>query len=432
MATAAPVAAPLPATRRIRPWTLFALGAVLLLVVLVGGGAAGLFASGLLLGRTPTPSSTATLPQVLVVPTDTATATSRPTDTATPSATPSATATARPTHTTAPTDTATATLELTVTPSPTATATRRPVTPTPSRTPSNASPTVPPGGTPPLAALFNMETFGSWRRGDQPNGTFVQSSEQAHTGQFSGKLAYAYSGGEDYVVFIRQVALAGTPNWIGAYVYGDASSHFLNAWILDALGEVWSVPLGRVRHSGWQQMTGRIQVGQPWPWQHISGPDNGQVDYPISFYAFVYDPETAHNSTIYIDDVQVATLQNLPTLTPTAPVGPTATPGLHYPAPILNDPDDGYVVHGQYTNITLTWYAVPGIQPGECYQVHIPHLDGALDDYTPDTSYTVPVWLYDHRFEDRHFDWSVRVVTCTGVIPLSPYSTTKRFFWYTN
>jgi hypothetical protein len=70
---------------------------------------------------------------------------------------------------------------------------------------------------------------------------------------------------------------------------------------------VWQVPLGRVSHTGWQQMVGILDVNQPWPWAHISGPDNGIIDYPVSFYALILDdaPDTfAGSGTIYVDELR--------------------------------------------------------------------------------------------------------------------------------
>jgi hypothetical protein len=88
------------------------------------------------------------------------------------------------------------------------------------------------------------------------------------------------------VVFINQAGLYGQPNLISAWVYGDGSGHFLNAWIMDRGGQIWQAPLGRVGRAGWKQMAGTIAAGLAWPWAHISGPDNGAVDYPIPAFLF--------------------------------------------------------------------------------------------------------------------------------------------------
>ena len=152
--------------------------------------------------------------------------------------------------------------------------------------------------------------MGTWKRGDQPYGTFVQSSAQVHQGRYAGKLHYNFPTSQnDYVVFMQSHAIAGTPNVIRAWVYGDGSGHFLNVWVRDNGGQTWQVPLGQVSHSGWEQMLGRIQVGQKWPWTSIAGADNGRVDYPIHFAAIVLDdyPDTyAGSGTIYVDDLEAA------------------------------------------------------------------------------------------------------------------------------
>lgn len=222
---------------------------------------------------TATPEPPTATPRVIVV-----TATPEP-----PMATPTATATP------AATDTAPAAAADTATPE------AEPVA------------ALPPAGS---GRIADFEAMGTWKRGDQPYGTFTQSSEQARSGRFAGKLSYNFSTSEnDFVVFRQEVALSGTPNVIRAWVYGDGSGHFLNVWIRDSGGQTWQVPLGRVGAAGWQQMTGWIEVGREWPWTSIDGTDNGVVDYPIRFAGIVLDdnPDSfAGPGTIYVDDLEAA------------------------------------------------------------------------------------------------------------------------------
>jgi len=184
-------------------------------------------------------------------------------------------------------------------------------TPPPTAPPANPAPTKPPvpSGEPGVIASF--ENFGTWKRGDQPNGTFTQSNAQVHQGSYSGKLDYTFNtSGNDYVVFQQAHSIAGQPTRITAWVYGDGSGNFLNVWIKDQAGQVWQVPLGTITHTGWQQMVGVLDVNQAWPWTHISGPDNGAIDYPVSFLALVLDdkPDSFTGSgTIYIDDLRADT-----------------------------------------------------------------------------------------------------------------------------
>ncbi len=243
----------------------------------------------------PTQTNTATA---------TATATNAPTATATGTATPTAT----PTHTTTPTPSAT--------PAPSATTTATP-------TPTVATGLSSGGGLP-----YGFEDFGVWVRGDEANGVFARSNAQAHSGSYSGRLSYDFgTTGNDYVVFLQTNSISGSPNALRVWVYGDSSAHFLNAWILDANGQTWQVPFGQIFHSGWAQMTGYIDVDQAWPWTHISGTDNGRVDYPISFRGFVlddYNSSYTGSGVVYIDDLVAATVDETGNNTPTSP---TATPG---------------------------------------------------------------------------------------------------------
>ncbi len=177
---------------------------------------------------------------------------------------------------------------------------------------------------------YGFETFGTWVRGDEDNGTFTQSTTRVHGGSSAGKLSYDFgSSDNDYVVFLQLNSISGTPNTVQVWVYGDGSGHFLNVWILDSAGETWQVPLGRVTHTGWQQMTGYIATGQDWPWGHISGPSNDKVDYPITFRGFVFDDVNnsyTGSGVIYLDDLTVTTssVGSIPTAPPISP-NPTAT-----------------------------------------------------------------------------------------------------------
>ena len=181
-----------------------------------------------------------------------------------------------------------------------------PDTPTPRPT---ATPSPTPAGPP---NTIDFENMGTWRRTGRSRGTFRQSANRAHQGTYSGQLVYAFSSsGDDFVVFLQERWLKGRPNAVRAWVYGDGRGHFLNVWIRDKAGQVWQVPLGRVTHTGWKEMVGRIDVNQDWPWTHVSGPNNGRVDYPIRFAGLMLDdfPDTFQGGgLIYIDDLRAVEL----------------------------------------------------------------------------------------------------------------------------
>jgi formylglycine-generating enzyme required for sulfatase activity len=218
-------------------------------------------------------------------------------------------------------------------------------TPIPSATPPAAA-------TPVAGVIADFESFGTWRRGDEPNGTFTQTTEQVHGGQYAAKLSYSFpSATNDYVVFLQDHALAGTPNHISAWVFGNGSGHFLNVWVRDAQGETWQSTFGKVDHTGWQQMTALIQTGQPWPWGHIDGSSNGVVDYPITFRALVLDdvPDNcACSGIIYIDDVTTGAGAQppggevicTPTTTPSAPADMILVPAGEFLMGSTNDDID--------------------------------------------------------------------------------------------
>ncbi|MGQ9687123.1 MAG: hypothetical protein ACUVT2_12575, partial [Thiobacillaceae bacterium] len=224
---------------------------------------------------------------------------------------------APPTETAPPVPTATPTAGVTPTDTP---------IPPPSLTPK---PTVPAA----QGVLFNFEEWRDWRRGDQPHGEFRPTQDQVHTGGQAAKLTYQFPDTEqDFVVFLQPVNLSGQPDSFSAWVFGDGSGHYLNFWVQDAQNEVWSVPLGKVGDGAWKQMVGKLDPSLGWPAGHISGPDNGVVDYPVRFYALVLDrPQSGpQTGAIYVDDISVWKGGGGATATP----GPTATPA---PAPTDTD-----------------------------------------------------------------------------------------------
>jgi eukaryotic-like serine/threonine-protein kinase len=255
----------------------------------------------------PTPEPVTETPLPKPSPTFTPTppaASSTPTPSSTPEPTETVAARMKATDTTTPTPT--------LTPTPTATPEAATSTPTigPSVTPTSGSqePTPTPTSAPvATGALIGFETWGTWRRGDQPYGELVQVQDPVRGGSHAAKLTYDFpASGEDYVVFLQRRAISGEPNRFSAWVYGDGSGHFLNLWIQDAQDEVWSVSLGMVGSAGWQQMTGSLAPGLAWPNGRISGPDNGTVDYPVRFYALILDRPGAGalKGEIVLDEIE--------------------------------------------------------------------------------------------------------------------------------
>lgn len=216
---------------------------------------------------------------------------------------------------TAPPVTATATEAVKVDPkaTPVPTATSQPVatpllTDTPKPKPT-LKPQAQPAETQP-GIVVDFENFGEWRRGNEPYGTLTQTSERASAGNFAGKLAYDMPAVDNnYVVFRRVPAatIPGQPGSLTMQVYGDSSGHYLNAWIQDSAGEVRQFSFGRVVHAGqWQPMTLALDATADWPQGHISGPDNGKLDYPIKLYGLVLDAiaDKAVSGALYLDDLE--------------------------------------------------------------------------------------------------------------------------------
>ena len=281
-------------------------------------------------------------PELTPSPTETTLPSTTPTATSQPSPTHTSTPTLRPTNTPTPTATRTPTLVASLV---SATATLPP--PTAASNVGNATPTLMPignqaTGNPSQGPGFplNFTNFGRWVRGDQPNGTIQQTSEQSRSGA-AARIDYSFgTASNDFVVFLQTNDIPGQPNVLSAWVYGDGAGHYFNIWIIDNDGQTWQVPLGRITHTGWREMVGLIDTSQNWPWTHISGPNNGVVDYPIRFRAFVLDDVNdayIGSGTIYVDDVTSrADAQPIVPTSPPPPVGtaPPVTPvGTASPTP---------------------------------------------------------------------------------------------------
>ncbi|MBE7472784.1 MAG: hypothetical protein DPW09_12090 [Anaerolineae bacterium] len=172
----------------------------------------------------------------------------------------------------------------------------------------------------PRGTFNDFETPSTWRRGDEPNGTFERSTADAYAGDYAGRLDYKFSTpNNDYVVFLWSQPLGGRPNQITAWVNGDGAGHFLNLWVKDSAGETWQFSFGQVKHTGWQQMTAFISPNQPWPAGPIGDPGNNTVDYPLTFQALVLDDgsdDFSGSGTIFIDNLAGAEGSLPPTAVP--------------------------------------------------------------------------------------------------------------------
>lgn len=159
-----------------------------------------------------------------------------------------------------------------------------------------------------VARIADFESFGVWKRGDEAWGTFNQSSERRSGGQYSGKLVYDFPAiDNNYVVFRRTFSLPTNAGALRAQVYGDGSTHFLNAWVQDAKGQLWQFTFGRIQHTGWQEMTAVFDTSRGWPNQAIDTPNDTTLDSPLSLYALVldgYDNNRASSGEIYVDDLE--------------------------------------------------------------------------------------------------------------------------------
>jgi hypothetical protein len=162
-----------------------------------------------------------------------------------------------------------------------------------------------------IVQITDFESFGVWTRGDETWGTLIQSAEQQTDGQYAGKLSYAFPAvRNNYVVFKQNFSTSEQPDALGINVYGDGSTHFLNAWVQDARGQSWQFTFGRINHTGWQEMVAPLDLSLGWPNQAIGNASTAAPVFPLKLYALILDGYTSDRpftGTIYIDDLEAIT-----------------------------------------------------------------------------------------------------------------------------
>lgn len=155
--------------------------------------------------------------------------------------------------------------------------------------------------------VFDFEGTGSWRRGDQPNGTLNHAGGQGRNGSSGGQLSYNFpSGGNDYVVFHppTTVTIPAGASKLGIWVKGDNSGHAIKAWLTDANGEVLQFRLG-VIGGDWDFLPVPLNVPVA-QHDHIRGGGDLRLDLPATLDAIVLDddPDSFSGSgIIFLDDM---------------------------------------------------------------------------------------------------------------------------------
>ncbi len=322
------VAPPPPKKNNSKRWLALIAAAVLI-------GIIGVVVGRYVLAPSDSGQQTALAPTLTPTTAETqATATDSPTATPSPSATATTTPMATPSATIVPTSSTPTTRPVTSTPTrPRPTATTRPRTATPTRTPTR-TPTSAPNATPSppeVGMILDFESDLTWRRGAQPYGEFTLSDEETLAGDSAGRLSYDFPAvTENFVVFEArpEIPLAEETTGFFAWVYGDGSGHYLNIWLRDAADERRSYTFGQISHEGWMPMVALIDEDLGWPNGHIDGPDNGVLDAPFRFHAFVLDgvPDgKASQGEIFLDDISTFDDEATVVVEPTAEPGATPT-----------------------------------------------------------------------------------------------------------
>lgn len=176
--------------------------------------------------------------------------------------------------------------------------------------------------------------------------------------------------------------------------------------------------------------------------------------FNVSLEALLAANRIAANATLRIGQELVipgAGAPLAPTATPkpratptTAPTALPPTPAPYLPAPVLTGPGDQASSSGDKAQILLAWEPVPGMTADDSYQITVKWTQlGVPLDYSwtaPSTvsAQSVPTWLWlqaDQR-PARAYQWFIKAVRLTTdgqggelVIPLSPASETRTFYW---
>ena len=103
------------------------------------------------------------------------------------------------------------------------------------------------------------------------------------------------------------------------------------------------------------------------------------------------------------------------TLSPSPSGNETPTPVPTYRAPNPLSPQNGSIVSAGI--ISLTWVSVGALQPNEAYIIEIIDLEAETSEYyvTRSTSFRLPAELIPTDGVTHTINWSVRVVTSTGI-----------------
>ena len=91
------------------------------------------------------------------------------------------------------------------------------------------------------------------------------------------------------------------------------------------------------------------------------------------------------------------------------------------PAPRLESPPNGAQFSGWNAEVILVWSSVGALASDEFYVVRIPYDDagGVAEFWRKETSFKVPSNFSGRAvgFADRHYNWTVQVMRCTGNCP---------------
>ncbi len=185
---------------------------------------------------------------------------------------------------------------------PTVTATKISATPT---TAAKTSVTTPPAL---ASAQFDFESPTTWTLGDQKYGSLAQSAETSHSGKFSGKLSYNFPAiANEFVVLRLKRPFPSHVNGMTAWVYGNGSGHYLNAWVTDSAGTEWAFTFGRITFTGWKQLVAKFDLAPGWPNSAIAPTNRTKITMPmVSFNALVLDAvphNQASQGVIFLDDI---------------------------------------------------------------------------------------------------------------------------------
>lgn len=165
----------------------------------------------------------------------------------------------------------------------------------------------------------DFESASSWGvmavGGGAGTSSFTTSTTYVHEGTYSGKFHYDFSGAPSYIqVYLgsggvgNPYLIAGEPDKLQMWVYGNNTGHKLTFEIIDNGGETYHFDVNGtsgVNWSGWKKVSVALDSSA----YHFGGDANGEINYPVKFSAIIVQRSNGYTGSndLYFDNLDAIT-----------------------------------------------------------------------------------------------------------------------------